>query len=107
MTYLFGVLSVLSLISMMVKHPWTIIIARRSTPPEVWSTGLFLETNMIITGAWAVLFCVAAVISITMPFWVNILIGVIYVLLGKFSSRISLWYSSKRLKSMTRDQHYV
>jgi len=54
-TYLLGSLSGLSLASILIKRPWTMIIARRNAPPEVWSTGLFLETNMIITGAWTIL----------------------------------------------------
>lgn len=98
--HVFGALSLVSLISMLARHPWTIIVAHKSTPSELWSTDLFMETNMIITGAWAVLFCIAAVISITMPFWVNILIGVVYIILGKFSSRFGLWYSSRRLNSI-------
>ena len=102
--YVFGALSAVSLISMLVRHPWTIMVARKSTPPEVWSTDLFMETNMIITGTWAVLFCIAAVISMTMPLWVNVLIGVVYVLLGNLSSRFGLWYSSRRLESMMKDQ---
>jgi hypothetical protein len=102
-TYILGSLSGLSLASILIKRPWTIIIARRNTPPEVWSTGLFLETNMIITGAWTILLGLAAVISATMPFWVNIVLCAAYFLLGRFSSRFGSWYSSKRLKSLQKD----
>lgn len=102
-TYLLGSLSGLSLASILIKRPWTIIIARRKTPPEVWSTGLFLETNMIITGAWTILLGLATVISATMPLWVNLVLCVVYSLLGSFSSRFGSWYSSKRLRSLQKD----
>jgi hypothetical protein len=102
-TCLLGSLSLLSLISILIKRPWTIIIARRNTPAEVWSTHLFLETNMIITGAWSFLFGLAAVISATMPFWVNLVLCVAYALLGSFSSRFGLWYSSRRLRRMQKN----
>jgi len=103
MTYLLGALSGLSLASILFKRPWTIIIARRNTPPEVWSTSLFLESNMIITGAWTILFTLATVFSITMPRWVNLVLCIVYLFLGKFSTRFGLWYSSKRLNSLQKD----
>src|SRR5208283_3184132 len=103
MTYLLGALSGLSLVSILLRRPWTIIIARRNTPPEVWTTSLFLESNMIITGAWTILFTMATVFSITMPRWVNLLLCIVYLFLGKFSTRFGLWYSSKRLNSLRKD----
>jgi len=103
MTYLLGALSGLSLVSILLRRPWTTIIARRNTPPEVWTTSLFLESNMIITGAWTILFTMATVFSITMPRWVNLLLCIVYLFLGKFSTRFGLWYSSKRLNSLRKD----
>jgi hypothetical protein len=102
-TYILGFLSALSLASILIKRPWTIIIAHRSTPPEVWTTSLFLETNMIITGAWTILLALAAVLSFTMPFWVNLVLCAVYFLLGRLSSPFGSWYSSKRLKSLQKE----
>jgi len=101
-TYVLGALSGLSLVSILLRRPWTIAIARRNTPPEVWSTRLFLESNMIITGAWTILFAMATVVSITMPRWVNLVLCIVYLFLGKFSTRFGLWYSSKRLNSLPK-----
>src|SRR5208337_2493581 len=103
MTYLLGALSGLSAVTILLRRPWTIIIARRNTPPEVWSTRLFVETNMMITGAWTILFTLATVFSITMPRWVNLVLCIVYLFLGKFSTRFGLWYSSKRLNALQRD----
>jgi hypothetical protein len=95
-----GALSCASLATMLAGKPWTLAAAKRKTPPEVWSTGLFLETNMIITGAWAVLFALGAFSAASMPWWVNLLLGVFYPVLGGLSSRFGSWYSSWRLRRM-------
>lgn len=99
-TYILGTIAGMSLLSVLIKRPWTILIARRHTPPEVWSTDLFLETNMIISGAWTLLFALAAFLSIILPLWANLMVGVIFFLLGRLSPRFGLWYSSKRMKSL-------
>ncbi|GAA3423479.1 hypothetical protein ACWDTT_07600 [Streptosporangium sandarakinum] len=47
--------------SLAVRRPFTLGIARRTTPPEVWRTPLFLRVNVVITMVWGVAFTVAAV----------------------------------------------
>ena len=95
-----GSLAAISIASVLIKRPWTIILARRSTPPEVWPTDLFLETNMLITGAWAFLFFLAALLASYAPLWLNIAFGTLLMILGRLSSRFGLWYSSRRLEAM-------
>jgi hypothetical protein len=96
-TWIFGGLALLSLASVLVKRPWTIPLARRHNPPEVWSTALFLETNMLITSAWAVLFGGAAVLAAVAPLWINLSYGGLLLVLGRLSSRFGSWYASRRL----------
>jgi hypothetical protein len=98
-TLIFVTISGLSLLSIIVRRPWTILIARRRTPPEVWSTDLFLETNSIITGGWTILFAMAALQSIYAPIWCSLILAVVYFLLSRLSPKFGTWYSSKRLKS--------
>ncbi|WP_313879551.1 hypothetical protein [Streptomyces silvisoli] len=43
-----------------VRRPFTLGIARRSTPQEVWQTPQFLRVNMVITTAWATGFALTA-----------------------------------------------
>ena len=99
MTLIFTTISGLSLLSIITKRPWTILIARRRTPPEVWGTDLFLETNIIITGAWTILFGLAALLSIYVPIWCSLILAVVYFILSRLSPKFGAWYSSKRLKS--------
>jgi hypothetical protein len=77
-TYILGTMAGVSLFSVLIKRPWTILVARRHTPPEVWPTALFLETNMVISGAWTLLFALAAFLSIILPLWANLTVGVIF-----------------------------
>ncbi|MEV5593496.1 hypothetical protein [Streptomyces sp. NPDC052496] len=46
--------------SMAVRRPFTLAIARRKAPPEVWRTRLFLRINYVLTAAWAASFTFAA-----------------------------------------------
>jgi len=99
-TLFFSFLTLISLGSMLVKKPWTIIIAKRTTSSDVWSTDLFLKTNMIITGAWALLFFGQTILSQIAPVWLSIIYSILLLILGGFSGRFGHWYSNKRLKAM-------
>ena len=99
-TIVFGGLAIISLVSMLAKRPWTIIPARRSYPPQVWATDLFLETNMVVTGVWTFLFAIAAVLASFVPAWVHVIFGVSFAALGSVSHRFGSWYSARRLKAM-------
>ncbi|WP_050502831.1 hypothetical protein [Streptomyces monomycini] len=46
--------------SMAARRPFTLAIARRKAPPEVWRTRLFLRINYVLTAAWAASFTFAA-----------------------------------------------
>jgi len=55
-----GMLAVVALISLAVSKPFTLGIAKQSTPREYWDQPAFLRTNMIITSVWAGSFAVTA-----------------------------------------------
>lgn len=98
--WIFGLLALASLGSVVAKRPWTAVLARRHNPPEVWSTDLFRETNMLISGGWALLFAGAACLAALAPLWPNLVYGALLVLLGHYSSRFGAWYSTRRLRAM-------
>jgi len=56
-----GMLAVVALISLAVRKPFTLGIAKQSTPQEYWDQPAFLRTNMIITSVWAASFVVTAI----------------------------------------------
>ncbi|KUL40410.1 hypothetical protein ADL22_15125 [Streptomyces sp. NRRL F-4489] len=62
-----GWLAVIAWTSIAVRRPFTMAIARRMAPPEVWHTAFFRHINVVLTAAWALSFtlsCIAqAVIS--------------------------------------------
>jgi hypothetical protein len=49
-------------ISLAIRKPFTLGIARAMVPPEVWESPVFYRTNALITTAWAVSFTAEAVL---------------------------------------------
>ncbi len=50
--------------SLLAGAPFTIQYAREQTPPEVWTTPLFLRVNQAITAVWGLSFFLSAMISL-------------------------------------------
>ena len=57
-----GTLGAAATASLLVRTPFTVAIARRSTPPELWDHPVFLRVNAVITSVWAASFAVTAVV---------------------------------------------
>lgn len=99
-SWVFGLLAVLSIVSVAAKRPWTIFFARLQNSPEVCRTPLFRETNMILSCAWSVLFIGGALLATVGPPWLNIIYGGSFGLMGYYSKQLGSMYSSWRLKSL-------
>ncbi|ANZ17408.1 hypothetical protein O1L44_14985 [Streptomyces noursei] len=59
-----GWLALISWVSIAVRRPFTLAIARRMAPPEVWDTPLFRRINVVITAAWALSFTLSALAQV-------------------------------------------
>ena len=59
-------LAVIAWGSLAIRHPFTLGIAKQTTPRQFWDEPLFMRINMIVTVVWAVSFTVAAVILIVL-----------------------------------------
>jgi hypothetical protein len=57
----FGWLAATAWITLAARHPFTLGIARKSTPEEYWNTPQFLHVNVVITLVWAIAFTLKAV----------------------------------------------
>jgi len=55
-------LAVIAGVSMAARKPFTLGIAKQTTPREFWGQPLFVRTNVIITAVWTACFAVAAVV---------------------------------------------
>ena len=53
-------LAVIAWVSLAIRRPFTLGIAKRSTPSTVWDQPLFHRTNVIITTVWATSFTLSA-----------------------------------------------
>ncbi|TDU89389.1 hypothetical protein EV138_2954 [Kribbella voronezhensis] len=54
-------LALIAGISLAVRKPFTLGIAKQTTPREFWDQPLFVRTNVIITAVWTACFAVTAV----------------------------------------------
>lgn len=55
-----GWLAVTAWTTLAVKRPFTLGIARRQTPPELWDNPVFLRVNVVLTAVWAAAFTITA-----------------------------------------------
>ncbi|MFJ5273679.1 hypothetical protein [Streptomyces sp. NPDC088358] len=57
-----GTLAVVAGVSLAVGRPFTLGIAKRTTPREVWGLAPFIRINVVITAVWTAAFAVTAVV---------------------------------------------
>lgn len=55
-----GTLALIAGISLAVRRPFTLGIAKQSTPREFWDLPVFVRINMIVTSVWTASFVLAA-----------------------------------------------
>ncbi|GAB3971668.1 hypothetical protein GCM10029978_047290 [Actinoallomurus acanthiterrae] len=54
-------LALIAGVSLLVRQPFTLGIAKRRTPPEIWRTPRFRRTSTVIARVWAISFAAGAV----------------------------------------------
>ncbi|KJY29854.1 MULTISPECIES: hypothetical protein [Streptomyces] len=55
-----GVLALVAAVSLLIRKPFTLGIAKRTTPREVWGLRPFVRANTVITGVWTAAFALTA-----------------------------------------------
>ena len=98
--WLYAGVALASFVSLILRRPWTSRLARRRTPPAVWTTALFLETNLVLTAVWTVLFAGGAFVAALAPRVVLMAYGLVLAVCGRLSHRVGEWYSARRLRAM-------
>jgi hypothetical protein len=58
-----GALAIIAAGSLAVRQPFTLAIARRTTPEQFWNTPQFMHINVVITEVWALSFAVSAIVN--------------------------------------------
>ena len=88
----FLLLSFCALVSVLAGRPWTTRVARRTTEKEAWGHPLFLEANVVLSLAWAVVFAATAVIL-----WISdsVLVALTIALLNSGLGLISPWLGKR------------
>ncbi|MFJ3309386.1 hypothetical protein ACIPSA_41350 [Streptomyces sp. NPDC086549] len=57
-----GTLAVIAGTSLAIRRPFTLGIAKRTTPQEVWNLKPFIRTNVVITAVWTAAFTLTAAV---------------------------------------------
>jgi hypothetical protein len=57
-----GTLALIAAASLAIRRPFTLGIAKQSTPREYWDLPQFIRINMIITSVWTASFAVSAIV---------------------------------------------
>jgi hypothetical protein len=58
-------LALIAGVSLLIRQPFTLGIAKRRTTPEVWNTPTFRHTSTVLARAWAISFAASAIGTIT------------------------------------------
>ncbi|MFJ9455945.1 hypothetical protein ACIRST_12780 [Kitasatospora sp. NPDC101447] len=61
-----GTLALIAAVSLLIGKPFTLGIAKRTTPREVWGLKPFVRTNTVITAVWAAAFVATAAVLAVM-----------------------------------------
>ncbi|GGV47373.1 hypothetical protein GCM10010495_76310 [Kitasatospora herbaricolor] len=57
-----AVLALIAGASLALRRPFTLGIAKQSTPPELWDQPLFVRTNTLVTALWTLAFAATAAV---------------------------------------------
>ncbi|BDH16281.1 hypothetical protein [Streptomyces hygroscopicus] len=78
-----GWLALIAWVSIAVRRPFTMAIARRMAPPEVWHTPLFRRINVVLTSVWAASFTLTAIAqTVVSAYEVNVIFSVLIQIAG-------------------------
>ena len=58
-----GTLAAMTIISMLIRKPFTIEYAKAKTSPDRWTSPLFIKTNYVLTGVWGAVFLINMALS--------------------------------------------
>jgi hypothetical protein len=96
-----GALAVIVLLSIAVGHPFTEQYGREKVPEEQWHTPLFRRTMLIMSGVWALIFVVMAILGAISQTgiagagasdWLNWYIPIALIVVGM---KFNVWYPSQ------------
>jgi hypothetical protein len=86
------------LVSLLLRRPFTLQYARETVPAELWSSPQFVQTNYVITGVWALAFCVLVIADLILLYVPDIpprvgIIATIVALVGAI--KFTGWYPDR------------
>src|SRR6266567_382154 len=61
-----GILALITGISIAVREPFTLAIAKQEVPQEYWSSPMFIRTGYIMTSVWGASFVIGCILMIVL-----------------------------------------
>ncbi|MGW1740352.1 hypothetical protein ACWCPQ_16245 [Nocardia sp. NPDC001965] len=90
-----GALAVIAVASLVLRAPFTLGIAKQSTPRELWEQPLFIRTGYLLTGVWAASFATGClVLALLAHAGAGVLTGVHLLIFG-VPAVFTLWYVAR------------
>jgi len=89
-----GLLAI-AIVSMIAGTPFTLQYAKEEVPPELWNSPVFLRTNYVISGVWALAFLVMVVAEAALIYLPQTAhrIGIITIILALVGAlKFTKWY---------------
>ena len=92
------------LFSIAVGRPFTLQYAREQVAPELWNSPVFVRTNYVITGAWALAFVIMVIAELVLLYMPDVpprfgIIATILALVGAI--KFTGWYPGRVRASAT------
>jgi predicted membrane protein len=97
--FIYLLLLVQVILSLVRGVPWTEQYAKRSVSPELWENPMFRETNRFLTIVWGCAFLVDMVLSIAFTGWLGNIVPIALVVATAVATPfLTKWYTSLRTK---------
>ncbi|MGW5572800.1 hypothetical protein ACWEVD_16475 [Nocardia thailandica] len=90
-----GALALISLTSLALRVPFTLGIAKQSTPREFWDTPLFVRTGYVLTGVWTAAFVLGCVTLALVAHAGTVASTVTHVFTFGAPAVFTLWYAER------------
>jgi len=85
-------LFLITLVSILIRKPFTLQYAREQVDPNLWNSPVFYSTNLVISWVWCVTFAIIAVTSYIALNHPSLIDRVIHILAFIGAIRFTTWY---------------
>ncbi|WP_040800643.1 hypothetical protein [Nocardia higoensis] len=90
-----GALAVIAIASLALRAPFTLGIAKQSTPPEFWDQPLFIRTGYLLTGVWTASFVLGCLTLALVAHAGPVTLTAVHALVFGAPAAFTVWYVAR------------